>query len=343
MYVDLTSWKCPSQHGICILCTHACIHRWLYIVRRCSITPAFTIALMSPVFLSGVGSVRVKTRSSILAGNDPASLLSFSPKYLHCWLLLCVPYLPLFLSAVLHLWVTLCCKTVWVVVRAWCRPVSTPYEDVCETFTQLGYKKLWKAALGTNQAENPLIPGVTIRYGMLTWYGTGWCLRWGGLVVYSLEDLSLKTPWQVNKAKALILKLHNDWVHVIHRDWSHLCCTVRSVILMRSSALYSSAEYNIKHCWRSVWNLSSFIMQCLNVSRFVKCASIVCTQVNLKVGVCVNTCHLFRVVSLFRACISYCKPPGGKVVTALNKCYLWPPWQLLIQELCTRKPTPSAW
>lgn len=295
MYVELTSWKCPSQHSIWILCTHACILRWLYIVRRCLITPAFTIAPVSPVFLSGVGIVRVKTRSSILAGNDPASLLSFLPQYLHCWLLLCVPYLPLFLSAVLHLWVTLCCKTVWVVVRAWCRPVSTPYEDGCETFTQLGYKQLQEAALGTNQAENPLIPRVTIRYGMLTWYGTGWCLRWGGLDVYSLEDLSLKTPWQGNKAQALILKLHNDWVHVIHRDWSHLCCTVRSVILMRSTALYSSAEQYqalLKECLESIQlhyrcNTDMWRRMHLDLwAHWVKCASIVCTQVNVKLGVC---------------------------------------------------------
>lgn len=40
---------------------------------------------------------------------------------------------------------------------------------------------------------------------------------------HSLEDFSLKTPWQGNKAKAVILKLHNDWVHAIYRDWSHLC------------------------------------------------------------------------------------------------------------------------
>lgn len=56
----------------------------------------------------------------------------------------------------------LSCKTVCVVVRALCRPVSTPCDDVCETFTQQGYKQLWEAALGTNQAENPLIPGLTI-------------------------------------------------------------------------------------------------------------------------------------------------------------------------------------
>lgn len=74
------------------------------------------------------------------------------------------------------------CKTVCIVVRAPCRPVSTPCEDVCETFTQRGYEQLQEAALGPNQAENPLIPVVTIRCGMLTWYRTGWRLRWGGLV-----------------------------------------------------------------------------------------------------------------------------------------------------------------
>ncbi len=158
----------------------ACILRWLYNVWRCSITPAFTIAaLMPPVFLSGICIVRVKTRSPILAGNDPASLLSLSPQYLNCLLLLCVPYLPLihFTSGS-----PFRCKTVCAVVRALCCPMSTPYEDVCETFTQRGYKQLQEAALGTNQAENPLIPVVTIRCGMLTWYRTGWCLRWWDIV-----------------------------------------------------------------------------------------------------------------------------------------------------------------
>lgn len=78
---------------------------------------------------------------------------------------------------------------------------------------------------------------------------------------HCLEDFSLKAPWQGNKAKAVILKLHNDCVHVIHRDWSHLCLQCLGLWSSCSRPpLYSGAEYNIKHCWRSVWNPSSSII-----------------------------------------------------------------------------------
>lgn len=84
------------------------------------------------------------------------------------------------------------------------------------------------------------------------------------LTTHSTEDFNLKTPWHGNKAKALILKLHNDWVHVIHRDWSHLCL---QCLGPRSSCsqLHRSAEYNIKHCWRSFCNLSSFIITTIQI------------------------------------------------------------------------------
>lgn len=160
----------------------ACIIRWLFKVWSCSITPGFTVALMSLVFFSGVCIVHVKTRSSILAANDPVSLLPDSLQYLHYSLLLLSPVYPYFSQKHFTSCSPLCCKTVCILIWTLCRAVSTHSEDVCETFTQQGYKLLQEAALGTNQAENPLIPAVTIRRGMLTWYATGWWLRWGGLV-----------------------------------------------------------------------------------------------------------------------------------------------------------------
>lgn len=94
---------------------------------------------------------------------------------------------------------------------------------------------------------------------------------------HSLEDFNLKTACQVNKAEAVILKLHNDCVHVIHRDWSHLCLHCLGLWSSCSHPpLYSTAEYNIKHCLGSVWNLSHSIhYRCLKkgVSRFVSTLS----------------------------------------------------------------------
>lgn len=95
--------------------------------------------------------------------------------------------------------------------------MSTPHEDVCETFTQRGYGQLQEAALGTNQAENPLIPVVTIH--VVFWRDMGLRGVWGEEAssedtAPSLEDFGLKTSWQVNKAEAVILKLHNYYVCV---------------------------------------------------------------------------------------------------------------------------------
>lgn len=163
---------------------------------------------------------------------------------------------------------------------------------------------------------------------------------------HSLEDLSLKMPWQGNKARALILKLHNDWVLVIHRVWSHLCLQRRG-LWSSCSRLHSivRAEYNIKHCWRSVWNLSSFInttmhnmrrrmyldlwfaSEMLPTLRWVEITKLRC------VCVCAyHTCLFivvfahaaaFGVVSLCRAFISFWNVQGEKAASARNRCYLW--------------------
>lgn len=126
---------------------------------------------VSSIF-SRVCVLHVKTRSSILAGNGLSLLLSI------CTVSCCFvsPIYPCSSQQRFTSGPPLVVKQFGL----WCHPVSTPYEDVCKAFTQRGYKQLQKAALGTNQAENPLTSGV--RCGMLTWYGNGWCLRWGGLV-----------------------------------------------------------------------------------------------------------------------------------------------------------------
>lgn len=199
----------------------ACILRWLYNVWRCSITPALTIAaIMPPVFLSGVCIVRVKTRSSILAGNDPASLLCFSLQYLNFLLLLCVPCLPLFRFTSGS---PLRCKTVCVVERALCQlPMRMPVKHSLSGDTS-SYRRLhW------GQTRQKIHSSLWWPLDVACWHDMGLGGVWGdeassGDTAQSPEDFSLKTPWQGNKANTLILKLHNDWVHVIHRDWSHLC------------------------------------------------------------------------------------------------------------------------
>lgn len=60
--------------------------------------------------------------------------------------------------------------------------MSVHPEDVCETFTHRGYERLQEAALGTNQAENPLIPAVTIRRAVLARYA-----RWAELEVWKTQ------------------------------------------------------------------------------------------------------------------------------------------------------------
>lgn len=137
-----------------------------------SITPGSDVALIClpcSFFFRGVGGVcivRVKTRSPILAGNDPASLLSC----LHCSPTLlyhhCNPLLfpgstspPLRPSA----------ATVFV-LRAEPRVVlcQLPPRVPVKHSLSGDARQSQEAALGANQAENPLIPVVTIRRGMLT-------------------------------------------------------------------------------------------------------------------------------------------------------------------------------
>lgn len=110
-----------------------------------------------------------------------------------------------------------------------------------------------------------------------------------------------------------------------------------SAILTLPTALHSNAEYNIKRCWRIVWRPSSLIISIIHMP----------SRVYLGLwahGVSgVHTCHCFWVVSLFKVFISCLKPLREKAVSELNKCCLRLVWQMLREELCTRKPTPSTW
>lgn len=106
-------------------------------------------------FFPRVCIVRVKTRSPILRGNDPGSPVSC----LHCSkTLLCIILTvfykcpPQCLCSGAEPRVVLCQLPPRVPVKHSLSGASRPTQ---------------RAALGTNQAENPLIPVVTVRHGML--------------------------------------------------------------------------------------------------------------------------------------------------------------------------------
>lgn len=118
---------------------------------------------------------------------------------------------------------------------------------------------------------------------------------------------------------------------------------------MPSTAPYSSAEYNIKHCWRSVWNPSSSIVttiqremcgQCWAEFTQVKVKVCVCKLSYAFVHICVCTCHCFK------ACVRHLSPTRG-----LQEENLFQHWINVIYghfdrgscRNCARKPTPSAW
>lgn len=97
-----------------------------------------------------------------------------------------------------------------------------------------------------------------------------------------LEDFNLKTACQANKAEAVILfSIMTVYMSSIGTDL--ICvCTVRLWSSCSRPPLYSTAEYNIKHCLGSVWNLSRSIhYRCLKkgVSRFVSTLSEVCERI----------------------------------------------------------------
>lgn len=90
----------------------------------------------------------------------------------------------------------------------------------------------------------------------------------------------------------------------------------------------SVREWNVPaHCWVEIAEVKQECV-CMCAYRMFVC-------------ICVCTCNCF--LNLCEAFISIWKPPEGKTVSVLNKYYLWPLWQILIQELCTQKPTPSTW
>lgn len=208
-----------------------------------------------PRLLSGVCAVRVKTRSSILTGNDPVNHFSSLLQYLNCF---AAPLCLLFTSIALRCASPLLCLSLenslhWNTYCALCQLVSTHCEDVCETLTQRGYKQLQEAALGTNQAENPLIPGWTEGWPLdvLYWhvYGARWSLSWGLQedTTHRREEISLEAPWQGNKVKALIPKLHNHWVHAVYGDWRHVCLQWLSLWSLHFPLFYCSMVSSL-HC-----------------------------------------------------------------------------------------------
>ena len=334
--------------------------RWLYKVWRCSITPAFNTALMCPVFLSGVCIVRVKTRRLILAGNDPAS-----PLYIYtascCFV---SPVYPGFSHSSLTSGSPLGCKTVCVVVRALCQlPTRMSVKHSLSGDTG-SYRRLhW------GQTRQKIHSSLWWPLHVVFWRDMGLGGVWGEEAssedsAPSLEDFGLKTPWQVNKAEAVILKLHNYYVCVLHRDWSHLCLQCLGlwssclplhpiVVLSTISSIVevvagirpapSSPQYRYvkKGVSRFVSTLREMCEQCWAAFTQVKVKVCVCILSYVFVHICVCTCHCFK------ACVSHLSPTrglqGGESVSALNKCYLWPLWQMLMQEPCTRKPTPSTW
>lgn len=119
-----------------------------------------------PFFSGGVCIVHVKTRSPILAGNDPASLLSC----LHCSPTLLYHHCnPLFFPGSTSPPLRPSAATVFALQAeprvVLCQlPARVPVKHSLSGDT----RQSQEAALGANQAENPLIPVVTIRRGMLT-------------------------------------------------------------------------------------------------------------------------------------------------------------------------------
>lgn len=80
-----------------------------------------------------------------------------------------------------------------------------------------------QAALGTNQAENPLIPVVTVRHGMLAPWKTLGGVSGGeeassGDAARRLEDFRSRRCMTGEQSRAVIRELHNDCLCVIHRD-----------------------------------------------------------------------------------------------------------------------------
>lgn len=134
---------------------------------------------MSPAFLLGVYILHVNTRSVRLG----------SQYYLVFCVCLLLALITLRCTSPL---VSISCKN-FVLLYKLCFNLCQLYDDICEAFTQQGYSRLQELALATNHAENPLIPGVTIRCGMLTWYGAGWCLSWGLIKKTQLTVLRIST------------------------------------------------------------------------------------------------------------------------------------------------------
>lgn len=181
-------------------------------------------------------------------------MLKQETQSLHLHLVLCLYYLPILLTAALHLWFALAFKVVGVVAQALFCPPSTPYDEVCETFTQQGYERLQEAALGTNHAENPLISEVTITCGMLTWYRTRWCFRWGAPHMGKHRISALNS--HDKGTKPVLWSLSSIMTGCMSSIGTDLCLQCWG--LWSSEALYSTVEYNVKYCC-SAWNLSSFI------------------------------------------------------------------------------------
>lgn len=114
--------------------------------------------------------------------------------------------------------------------------------------------RIQEAALGTNHAENPLISEVTITCGMLTWYRTRWCFRWGAphMGKHGISALNSHDKG----TKPVLWSLSSIMTGCMSSIGTDLCLQCWG--LWSSEALYSTVEYNVKYCC-SAWNLSSFI------------------------------------------------------------------------------------
>lgn len=200
--------------------------------------------------------MRVKTRSLNFAGNDPAS---FPPHHSIC---------------------SISCRFVSPVCPYGSEQSFTSGSPLLvKQFVLLYELRIVLCQLPVMMSVKHSLSGDTSSYGRLHWGQTrqkihsslAWPLDvvcwhdmglggvWGEeaslqVTTHGSEVFSLKTPWQGNKAKAVIFKHYNHWVHVIHRNWSHLC--------LQCLGLWSSsrAECSIEHCWRRVWNPSNFVI-----------------------------------------------------------------------------------
>lgn len=217
---------------------------------------------MSPVFLSGVCIVHVKTRSPIFACNDPASLLCC----LHCELLLLSPDLTLFFFLeALHLWFApplknCLCFRVSPVLSCVNSPRGRLWNIHSAGDTSSHRRPHW------GQTRQKIRSSLRWPLDVVCWHDARLGGVWGeeassGDTAHCREDFSLKTEWQGNKASAVICALHNDCVYVVHSDWSHLCLQCSGLWSSCSRPPpYGGAEHNITHCWRSAWNLSSSVI-----------------------------------------------------------------------------------